>query len=105
MKVTVDAKPFTLTPAGSNSWDLSLDGSALGTLVRTERDEVRQTMQYRNGRAYSGTISKVTAVYWLACLPGHSRGRLSESRAAAIRWLRDPPAWWVEKMTAEVARG
>lgn len=97
MKVKVDGRSFALTPAGEERWELALDSQPLGTIERCERNEVRQTMQYRNGRAYSGTIRKVTAVYWKARLPGLAPGHLCDTRAAAIRWLRNPPAWWVRK--------
>lgn len=97
-RITVDGRRFTLTPDGAHGWLVADEaGLPLGVLNRVERDETRTSMRYRNGRAYSGTIRKVTAVYWVARMPGTVPGRVLESRAAAIRWLRNPPAWWVEQ--------
>ena len=105
MRITVDGRRFTLTPTGDDTWDLAdADGKALGSVKRIKREETRSTVQYHNGRAYSGTIRKVTAVYWRVSLPLGTKGRLLESRAAAVRWLRDPPAWWVAETGPALSR-
>lgn len=102
VRVTVDGRRFTLTEVEANLWSLATsEGAALGNLRRFVRYETRTTMQYRNGRPHSGAIRKVEATYWSARLPGRDRGRIHESRAAAIRWLLAPPAWWLAEQAAD----
>lgn len=104
MRVTVDGRRFILTDVEANLWSLvTSEGVTLGSLRRFVRYETRTTTQYRNGRARSGSIRKVAATYWSARLPGRDTGRIHKSRAAAVRWLLAPPAWWLAEQEARHA--